>query len=131
MPFRVMRNGFFLFQTRKLSIAPHAVDGRRPFCNALRRFRQNKQSSVEIKKAIITAAGKTQRSLPLQTLVDRDGTTKTALRIIIEEILAAGIDEICVVVCPGDQEPYTAAAGGHGGRLRFVEQSSPLGYGHA
>jgi len=86
---------------------------------------------VEIKKAIITAAGKTQRTLPLQTLVDRDGVTKTALRILIEEILAAGIEEICVVVCPGDQAAYAAAAGGQSGRLRFVEQGAALGYGHA
>lgn len=86
---------------------------------------------MEIKKAIITAAGKTQRSLPLQTLVDRDGTTKTALRIIIEEILSAGIEEICVVVCPGDQEAYAAAAGNQRGRLQFVEQTEARGYGHA
>jgi UTP--glucose-1-phosphate uridylyltransferase len=86
---------------------------------------------VEIKKAIITAAGQAQRTLPLQTLVDRDGVTKAALRILIEEILAAGIEEICVVTCPGDQAAYAAAAGGHSGRLRFVEQSAGLGYGHA
>ena len=86
---------------------------------------------MEIKKAIITAAGKSQRTLPLQTLVDRDGQTKTALRILIEEILSAGIEEICVVVCPGDQAAYAAAAGGQGGRLRFVEQATPQGYGHA
>jgi UTP--glucose-1-phosphate uridylyltransferase len=86
---------------------------------------------MEIKKAIITAAGKSQRTLPLQSLVDRDGVTKTALRIIIEEILAAGIDEICLVVSPGDQDPYAAAAGSHAGRLRFVEQTEPRGYGHA
>jgi UTP--glucose-1-phosphate uridylyltransferase len=86
---------------------------------------------VEIKKAIITAAGKSQRTLPLQTLVDRDGVTKTALRILIEEILSAGIQEICVVVSPGDQAGYAAAAGGQGGRLHFVEQSAPRGYGHA
>jgi len=86
---------------------------------------------VEIKKAIITAAGATQRTLPLQTLVDRDGQTKTALRILIEEILSGGIEEICVVVCPGDQSAYTAAAGGFGARLRFVEQREALGYGHA
>jgi UTP--glucose-1-phosphate uridylyltransferase len=86
---------------------------------------------VEIKKAIITAAGKSQRTLPLQSLVDRDGASKTALRIIIEEIWAAGIDEICLVVCPGDQKPYEAAAGSHAARLRFVEQTEPRGYGHA
>jgi UTP--glucose-1-phosphate uridylyltransferase len=87
--------------------------------------------AVDIKKAIITAAGKSQRTLPLQTLVDRDGNTKTALRIIIEEVLSAGIEEICVVICPGDEAAYSAAAGSHRSRLQFIEQSEPLGYGHA
>ena len=86
---------------------------------------------MDIKKAIITAAGKGQRTLPLQTLVDRDGVTKTALSIIIEETLAAGAEEICLVVHPGDQAAYTAAAGAHASRLHFVEQAQPLGYGHA
>lgn len=87
--------------------------------------------TVEIKKAIITAAGKNQRTLPLQTLVDRDGATKTALRIIIEEILTAGVEDICVVICPGDQSAYATAAGEHAPRLQFVEQKEPRGYGHA
>ncbi len=86
---------------------------------------------MEIKKAIITAAGQSQRALPLQTLVDRDGQTKTALRILIEEVLSAGIEEICVVVCPGDQETYASAAGLQAPRLQFVEQREALGYGHA
>ncbi len=73
----------------------------------------NEGSTVDIKKAIITAAGKSQRTLPLQTLVDRDGSQKTALAIIVEEVLKAGIDEICIVVCPGDQAAYRAAAGAH------------------
>lgn len=86
---------------------------------------------MEIKKAVITAAGQSQRALPLQTLVDRDGQTKTALRILIEEVLSAGIEEICIVVCPGDQAAYSSAAGSLGARLRFVEQTKALGYGHA
>ena len=86
---------------------------------------------MEIKKAIITAAGKNQRTLPLQTLVDRDGSPKTALCIILEEILRAGIDEIAVIICPGDQEAFRVAAGPHSARLHFVEQSSALGYAHA
>jgi UTP--glucose-1-phosphate uridylyltransferase len=86
---------------------------------------------MEIKKAIITAAGANQRTLPLQSLVDRDGLTKTALQILIEEILSASVEEICVVLRPGDQAAYTAAAGSHAGRLRFVEQAQALGYGHA
>ncbi|MEO7299456.1 MAG: sugar phosphate nucleotidyltransferase [Verrucomicrobiota bacterium] len=86
---------------------------------------------MEIRKAVITAAGKNQRTLPLQTLVDRDGIQKTALSIIIEEILRAGVEEICIVVSPGDEEVYRVAASKHASRLQFVEQSSPLGYGHA
>ena len=86
---------------------------------------------MDIKKAIITAAGQTQRTLPLQSLVDRDGVTKTALQIIIEEILQAGVDEICAIVCPGDQAAYTMAAGAHSKRIQFIEQPAPLGYGHA
>jgi UTP--glucose-1-phosphate uridylyltransferase len=86
---------------------------------------------VQIRKAVITAAGKNQRTLPLQTLVDRDGGTKTALGIIIEEVLRAGVDEICIVICPGDEAAYRSAAGSHASRLQFVEQPAPLGYGHA
>ncbi|MBI3881626.1 MAG: UTP--glucose-1-phosphate uridylyltransferase [Verrucomicrobia bacterium] len=86
---------------------------------------------MEIKQAIITAAGKDQRTLPLQTLVDRTGETKSALRIIIEEALQAGAEEICVVVHPCDQGAFRAAAGEHVSRLQFVEQTAPLGYGHA
>jgi UTP--glucose-1-phosphate uridylyltransferase len=86
---------------------------------------------MNIKKAVVTAAGRNQRALPLQTFVDRDSVEKTALQIIIEEVLSAGVDEICLVVAPGDQKSYAAAAGEHVGRLHFVEQREPRGYGHA
>lgn len=86
---------------------------------------------MKLKKAVITAAGRGQRTLPLQTLVDRDGVQKSALQVIIEEILSAGINDICVVVQPGDQPTYTSAAGEHARRLQFVEQANPMGYGHA
>ena len=86
---------------------------------------------MEIKKAVITAAGKNQRTLPLQTLVDRDGRAKTALRIVIEEVLHAGVEEIAVIISPGDQNAYESAAGSHASRLQFIEQTQPLGYGHA
>ncbi len=86
---------------------------------------------MEIQKALITAAGKSQRTLPLQTLVDRDGVSKTALAIIIEEVLSAGIETIGVVISPGDQAAYRTAAGQHAGRLTFIEQTAPLGYAHA
>ena len=75
-----------------------------PICDFLRD--STKARFVEIKKAVITAASKAQRTLPLQSLVDRDGQTKAALQIIVEEILQTGVDEICVVVSPGDQLAY-------------------------
>jgi UTP--glucose-1-phosphate uridylyltransferase len=86
---------------------------------------------MEIKRAIITAAGKNQRTIPLQTLVDSQGQAKTALAIIIEEILQAGVEEIAVVISPGDQAAYTTAAGPHAKRLTYIPQPEPRGYGHA
>ena len=86
---------------------------------------------MKITKALITAAAPNQRTLPLQTLVDRTGVPRTALAIIVEEALAAGIEKIGVVVQPGDQAAFAAAAGGHASRLEFVEQREPRGFGHA
>ena len=86
---------------------------------------------MEIKKAVITAAGRGQRTLPLQTLIDRDGVTKSVLTIIVEEALRARVEEICLVVRPGDESAYAEVAGDHAGRLHFVHQDEPRGYGHA
>ena len=86
---------------------------------------------MKIRKAIITSAGKDQRTIPLQTFVDRDGRQKTALQILIEEAMSGGIEEIGVVIAPGDKDAYAHAAGDHAGRLQFIEQTIPRGYGHA
>ena len=86
---------------------------------------------MAIRKAVITAAGQNQRSLPLQSLVDCDGVRKSALRIVIEEVVHAGVEEICLVIHPGDDAKLAEAADPHAGRIRFVEQREPLGYGHA
>ena len=86
---------------------------------------------MRIRKAVITAAGKNQRTLPLQTLIDRDGAEKSVLRIILDEVLAAKADEICVVVSPGDEAAYAQAAGDRTGMTQFVQQRELRGYGHA
>jgi len=86
---------------------------------------------LRIRKAVITAAGPDQRTLPLQMLIDRDGREKTVLGILIEQALAAKVEEICVVVWPGDESRYAQAAGSHAGAVRFVAQPHPLGYAHA
>jgi UTP--glucose-1-phosphate uridylyltransferase len=45
--------------------------------------------------------------------------------------MAAGIDEIGMVVHPGDEDAFREAAGLDGRRLTFLPQQQPLGYGHA
>lgn len=86
---------------------------------------------MSILKAVITAAAPEQKSLPLQNLVDQQGRDKTALQLIAAEAISAGIEEICVVICPGEQTNYRKAAGEHASRLTFVEQDNPRGYGDA
>jgi UTP--glucose-1-phosphate uridylyltransferase len=85
---------------------------------------------MQIKKALITAAGVDQRKLVLQTLVDQNGDRKTVLEILIEETRQAGIEEIGIVVHPGDIDVYSDIfAGDH--QIHFIQQEQSLGYGHA
>jgi len=118
---------------------------------------------MKIKKAVITAAARNERLYPAATtvqksmlpIIDADGTNKPLLQIIAEEAFQSGIDEICIVCAPGDEERYlenfnalysTSLKLHHQGawaeiqatsiknildRLSFVVQSEPLGYGHA
>jgi UTP--glucose-1-phosphate uridylyltransferase len=86
---------------------------------------------VLVKKAVITAAARSQRELPLQTLIDGDGTKKSLIRILIDQSLAAGAEEVAVVVWPGDESAYAQAAGPHASSVRFIPQLEPRGYGHA
>ena len=80
---------------------------------------------------MITAAGKTPQEHPLQRLVDRDGVVRSALGIIVDEALAAGADEIAVVVRPGDESAFLAAIDRRPGRLEMIPQLEPNGYGAA
>ena len=82
---------------------------------------------MKLSKAVITAAGPNQNRLPLQRFVDLDGLEKTALQIIVEEVVAAGVKEIAVVIQPGDQTSYSDAAGDYAQMLTFVEQPRPRG----
>jgi UTP--glucose-1-phosphate uridylyltransferase len=84
-----------------------------------------------IRKAVITAAGASQRGLPLQTLVDRDGATRSALQLLIAEARDGGADEIAVIVTPGDESAFASAAGPDADRLRFIPQPNPRGYADA
>jgi UTP--glucose-1-phosphate uridylyltransferase len=84
-----------------------------------------------VRKAVITAAAKSQRTLPLQTLIDRDGNEKSLLQILIEQSLAAGVENIAVIVFSGDEQSYAQGAGTYASSVTFVPQNQPRGYGHA
>jgi UTP--glucose-1-phosphate uridylyltransferase len=86
---------------------------------------------MTIRKAVITAAGRSHRGLPLQTIVNRDGNEQRALGLLVDEAARAGAEEVAIVVTPGDEEAYRRATGDSGVRLQFLVQHEPLGYGHA
>ena len=52
----------------------------------------------ESEKAVITAAAKSQRALPMQTLFDHYGVERSVLSLIVREVAQAGIGEIGIVV---------------------------------
>jgi UTP--glucose-1-phosphate uridylyltransferase len=53
------------------------------------------------------------------------------LTVIIEEVVRAGINDMCFIVHPDDEHAFRSVAGDHAGRLSFVYQHEPRGYGHA
>jgi UTP--glucose-1-phosphate uridylyltransferase len=65
---------------------------------------------MQIRKAVITAAGRDQRNLPMQTLFDEQGTERSVLNLVVREAVRAGVGDICIVVWPGDEEPYARRA---------------------
>lgn len=86
---------------------------------------------MKIKKALITLADPNQRNLPLQTLLDQEGEKRTALELVIKEAVGAGTEEVALIICPGDQKAYSAAAGQYANRIHFIEQERPMGYAQA
>ncbi len=86
---------------------------------------------MKVTKAVITAAGPDQWALPLQTLIDREGDQKSVLAILIEQALTGAVEQVCVVVFPGDEERYAQATGTNRQHVRFIAQEKPLGYGFA
>jgi UTP--glucose-1-phosphate uridylyltransferase len=118
-----------------------------------------------ITKAVITAAGKGSRQYPathavqkeLFPLIDLDGIAKPTIQIIAEQAVKAGIEEICIVVNPGEAEQFQRHFKGLTGkekeifrkknkdwileqsdrladlnrRITYIEQPEPHGFGHA
>ncbi len=86
---------------------------------------------MQIAKAIITAAGEAQAHLPLQTVVDRSGRVRTALELLLDEVTGAGIEEVAIVIRPGQQDRYRQAVSSSTPKITLFEQPEPRGYGDA
>ncbi len=86
---------------------------------------------MKIRKAVIAAAGPQQQHLPLQTLVSPSGETKTVAAFQLDEIFASGIESAAIVIAPGTERDFSSAIADHLDKVTFIEQSEPLGYGHA
>ncbi len=114
-----------------------------------------------VRKAIIPAAGIGSRMFPgsravkkeLFPVVTPEGECKPVIQLIVEEALSAGVEEIAIVVGPGEASqireffsPVPAAIRSRlsekaqaqcrhleelGKRVTFIEQPEPLGFGHA
>lgn len=113
-----------------------------------------------IRKGVVTAAGRGTRLAPatrtvqkeLFPLVDVDGYAKPTVQLLVEELLASGIEEVCIVANPTNAEPMrrhfqglplaastskewmtplSDALADMARRLTFVVQEAQEGYGHA
>lgn len=82
-------------------------------------------------KAVITAAGKNHRHLPLQTMADETGMPQSILSMQLRDLRSSGIDKVGIIVNPGDEALYRDAAGDFGDFVTFLPQDTPRGYAHA
>jgi len=87
----------------------------------------NESPPVQITKAVITAAGKKPAHPAPPILGGPRWPAENRPGHHHEEVLKAGIQEVCVVICPGDQPAYRAAAGPHANRLQFRRTTRPAG----
>jgi len=118
---------------------------------------------MRVRKAVITAAGRGTRMFPatraiqkeMLPIIDQDGLVKPTIQMIVEECLASGIEEICIVVENGggaafrdhfrsitddERKGFAGKAwaiaeadklADMATRISYVEQPSPEGFGHA
>jgi UTP--glucose-1-phosphate uridylyltransferase len=86
---------------------------------------------MPVKKAVITAAAKNQRALPMQTLFDHDGVERSVLSLIVREVALSGIGDIGIVIWPEDQAAYEKLLVDDPVNVTFIPQTEARGYAHA
>ena len=95
-----------------------------------------------IRKGIIAAAGRGSRLLPatrtvqkeLFPLLDADGQVKPLAQMLVEELLASGLEHLCLIANPANAEPirrHFAEDDALAPRVTVVIQETQDGFGHA
>jgi UTP-glucose-1-phosphate uridylyltransferase/mevalonate kinase len=117
--------------------------------------------SVAVRKAVVTLAGYGTRVFPATkvtkkeflTVIDTDKLVKPMLLILLESLVQSGIEEICLVIRPGEERlydilfaplpdeqlrklpeslrRYNETVSDIGCRVHYVYQGDALGFGHA
>ncbi len=88
-------------------------------------------SVPKVTKALIPMAGRGHATVPLQTLTGVDGKTITVIEHQVAELLAAGIQEICLVVSEVARALVAPVLARFAGQISYVGQKDPKGFGHA
>ncbi len=86
---------------------------------------------MKISKAVIPMAGPVHRELPLQHITTGDGVTRHVAALQIDELLAAGIRNVALVMAPGSEPFFDVLRAQFGEALDRIEQPSPRGFGDA
>jgi len=114
-----------------------------------------------VRKAVIPVAGYGTRMYPATKIIkkeffpviDKDGYAKPALFVILDELIVAGVEEICMIIRPGEENIYSTLfhnlQDDHNyilpnnlkayenklsdikSKITFVYQNEMLGFGHA
>lgn len=71
------------------------------------------------------------RDLPLQHMMTGDGRTKRTVALHIEELLAAGIEQVALITSPGSAPLFHEIESQFGHSITLIEQAEPRGFGHA
>ena len=85
---------------------------------------------IKVTKALIPMAGSNHITLPLQTLQGA-GPSSTVIQHQVDELFAAGIDEICLVVSEATHALVAPVLVPYGKKIAYVWQKEPRGFGHA
>jgi len=86
---------------------------------------------MRLRKAIIPMGRPLHGDLPLQHVTTADGGTSRVAALQIEELLAAGIAQVALVIPPKNQRVFQELSAQFGAALVAVEQPEPRGFGDA